>query len=213
MWTDFFICLFLGPLGVHKFRERKIGIGILYLCTFGLCGIGWIYDTVKYLVAAVKGGSPIRRAHDDSDELADDDPLPTVLGHNLMLKQGETCHYYGEATYIKCKTAVTGYTGGSSGVNVRIAKGVSYRVGQQKSTPIRGTVQERYPGFLAVTNMRVVFNSPQGSFDKNISNISSLIPLDDGLVFQFGSTQYIIETEKAKYIQKIVDRVYQTVNS
>ena len=40
MWIDFFICLFLGIFGVHKFRERKIGIGILYLCTMGLFGIG-----------------------------------------------------------------------------------------------------------------------------------------------------------------------------
>lgn len=35
-WTDFVICLLFGWLGVHKFREKKIGMGILYLCTFGL---------------------------------------------------------------------------------------------------------------------------------------------------------------------------------
>lgn len=55
MWIDFFICLFLGMFGVHKFREKKIGIGILYLCTMGLFGIGWFIDCIRYLMAALRG--------------------------------------------------------------------------------------------------------------------------------------------------------------
>ena len=54
-WIDFAICLFFGYLGVHKFREHKTGMGILYLFTIGLCGIGWIYDSIRYLIAAIKG--------------------------------------------------------------------------------------------------------------------------------------------------------------
>lgn len=38
------LCIFLGYFGAHKFYVGKIGIGILYLCTFGLFGIGWIID-------------------------------------------------------------------------------------------------------------------------------------------------------------------------
>lgn len=45
-WTDFVICLLFGWLGVHKFREKKIGMGILYLCTFGLFCIGWFVDCI-----------------------------------------------------------------------------------------------------------------------------------------------------------------------
>lgn len=55
MWIDFFICLFLGMFGVHKFREKKIGMGILYLCTMGLFGIGWFIDCIRYLLAALRG--------------------------------------------------------------------------------------------------------------------------------------------------------------
>lgn len=43
-WVAFWICLFAGWLGVHKFYLGKTGLGILYLCTFGLCAIGWIFD-------------------------------------------------------------------------------------------------------------------------------------------------------------------------
>lgn len=43
---DFAITLCLGWLGVHRFMQKKYGTGILWLCTFGLFGIGWIADIV-----------------------------------------------------------------------------------------------------------------------------------------------------------------------
>lgn len=48
-WVSFFLCLFLGYFGAHKFYEGKIGMGILYLCTVGLLGIGWIVDCIALL--------------------------------------------------------------------------------------------------------------------------------------------------------------------
>lgn len=46
---DFVLCLFLGYLGFHKFYEKKIGLGLLYLFTLGIFGFGWIFDTIKLL--------------------------------------------------------------------------------------------------------------------------------------------------------------------
>lgn len=46
---ELLVCLFLGTLGGHKFYRRQFGMGLLYLFTFGLFGIGWIVDTVKLL--------------------------------------------------------------------------------------------------------------------------------------------------------------------
>lgn len=45
--VDLCLCLFLGWAGAHKFYAGRIGMGILYLFTFGLFGIGWIVDTIK----------------------------------------------------------------------------------------------------------------------------------------------------------------------
>lgn len=50
-WVAFFLCLFLGVLGAHKFYEGKTGMGVLYLFTFGLFGIGWLIDLIKILQA------------------------------------------------------------------------------------------------------------------------------------------------------------------
>ena len=43
------LCIFLGFFGIHKFYEGKVGMGILYLFTFGLFGIGWIVDILVIL--------------------------------------------------------------------------------------------------------------------------------------------------------------------
>lgn len=48
-WTAFFLCLFLGFFGAHKFYEKKTLLGIVYIFTFGLAGIGWIIDTISLL--------------------------------------------------------------------------------------------------------------------------------------------------------------------
>jgi len=45
-WVSFFLCLFLGILGIHKFYEGRILLGILYLCTAGLGGVGVIIDLI-----------------------------------------------------------------------------------------------------------------------------------------------------------------------
>ena len=48
-WVAFALCLFLGYLGAHKFYEGKAGMGILYLFTCGLFGIGWFIDCITLL--------------------------------------------------------------------------------------------------------------------------------------------------------------------
>lgn len=48
-WIAFLLCLFLGGLGAHKFYEGKVGMGILYLFTLGLFGIGALIDLIVIL--------------------------------------------------------------------------------------------------------------------------------------------------------------------
>lgn len=48
-WVALVLCIFLGFLGAHKFYEGKILLGLVYLCTLGLFGIGWIIDIISLL--------------------------------------------------------------------------------------------------------------------------------------------------------------------
>ena len=48
-WVAFFLCLFFGVLGAHKFYEGCVGEGFIFMFTFGLLGIGWICNTIALL--------------------------------------------------------------------------------------------------------------------------------------------------------------------
>lgn len=48
-WIAFLLCFFLGWLGVHKFYEGKAGLGVLYIFTLGLFGIGILVDIITIL--------------------------------------------------------------------------------------------------------------------------------------------------------------------
>lgn len=212
-WVDFGVCLLFGWLGIHKFRERRAGMGILYLFTFGIFFIGWAVDAIRYLLAALRGERIPRKDELPPKavrQLLDEDPLPTVFGHNLILKEGERCHYSSNATFVKTKNVIVGYSGGNNGVSIRIAKGVSYRVGTSKAAPVRGNVEERTPGTLNITNQRVIFSAAKGTFDKKISALTSLNPYTNAVEFQFGSQQYMIETDEAEYIMQILVRIINT---
>lgn len=48
-WISFFLCLFFGIFGAHKFYEGRILLGIVYLCTGGIAGIGVAIDLIVLL--------------------------------------------------------------------------------------------------------------------------------------------------------------------
>lgn len=48
-WVALILCFFFGWLGAHKFYEGKIGMGIIYLFTFGLFGFGVFIDFIILL--------------------------------------------------------------------------------------------------------------------------------------------------------------------
>ena len=54
----FIACLLGGWFGLHKFIEKKIGIGLLYFFTCGLCGIGWFIDCIIYGIKAFEKTTP-----------------------------------------------------------------------------------------------------------------------------------------------------------
>ena len=57
------LCCFDGFLGLHYFYVGRIGKGLLYLCTFGICGIGWILDIINVALGNFRDNvkAPLRK--------------------------------------------------------------------------------------------------------------------------------------------------------
>jgi TM2 domain-containing membrane protein YozV len=46
--VGWFLLVFLGLFGAHRFYARKWWSGLLYLCTLGVLGLGFLYDLFAY---------------------------------------------------------------------------------------------------------------------------------------------------------------------
>lgn len=44
------LCLMFGIIGVHRFYLGYTGMGVLYIFTLGLLGIGWLIDTILLII-------------------------------------------------------------------------------------------------------------------------------------------------------------------
>ena len=107
---EFLIVLFGGLFGVHKLMAGNIKMGILYLFTGGIFGIGWIVDIIKVLTGrsisnsnSLMGREGIAAIHEGK--------LPDIQGTSLNLAPDEICCYMDKAYTFKDQTVITGYTG------------------------------------------------------------------------------------------------------
>ena len=50
------LCLLFGMLGIHKFYLGKNGLGLLYIFTGGLCGMGIFIDLIVLLIGTPRDG-------------------------------------------------------------------------------------------------------------------------------------------------------------
>ena len=189
--TRIVIVVFLGMFGVHKFIDKNYKMGILYLFTGGLFGIGWIIEIIKEITGNTSNATKSLMSKEIID-MINGGKLPNININNINLQEGEICHYIDSGYTYKDKTITTGYTGRSRGVSIRIMKGASYRTGGSGGKAIRETQRTTYGGTLVITNKRVIYISTKDSFDKTFDKITSVVELNNGVLIQIGSASYTV---------------------
>ena len=51
------LCILFGIMGIHYFYVGRIGKGLVFMCTGGMFGIGWILDIIKIATGGFKDNS------------------------------------------------------------------------------------------------------------------------------------------------------------
>jgi hypothetical protein len=106
--------------------------------------------------------------------------VTSVLPFNFQ-KNESLVWAFNDVTYLEDKTRRR-YVGGSSGVSVRIAKGVYYRFGQFRGTPVETTETVRVGvGVLALTTKSLYFAGPGKSLRIPYKKIVTVTPFRDGI--------------------------------
>ena len=79
----------------------------------------------------------------------------------------------------------THYKGGSSGVSIRIAKGIYYRIGAIKGTPVTTSeMKEKATGTLFIATKHLYFYSETKTVKIPLNKVVAFTPYDDGLGVQ-----------------------------
>ncbi|MCL4257460.1 MAG: hypothetical protein KJZ53_02895 [Anaerolineales bacterium] len=101
-----------------------------------------------------------------------------------LLKSEKMIYVYDQVEYREPRSQTT-YSGSSSGVNVRIAKGVYYRIGGFKAIPqVTSQMTHIDTGVFAITNKHVYFTGKAKSFRVAYPKIVSFSPYTDALGIQ-----------------------------
>ncbi len=102
----------------------------------------------------------------------------------IILKKDESCFFETSVQLVEQKTK-SHYVGGSRGVSVRIAKGLSYRVGGFKGERISEQYNEiTDSGTLTITDKRIVFTGHKKSVAYQLNSITNVNKFNNGISFQ-----------------------------
>lgn len=107
---------------------------------------------------------------------------PTVAVPNVILQKSEVPHWSEGASLLEERVVARRYVGGSHGFSFRIARGVSYHVGQSRGQLIADkAVQAVSRGELVITSRRVLFRGDAKSFAYRLDKLLEVNLFKDGI--------------------------------
>lgn len=121
--------------------------------------------------------------------------LPSIHTDSVLLLENEDCCYVDKSYMILVKT-MQRQRGKRRGVSIRVAKGVTYHTGGFESAPTDEKQVSYIPGYLFITNKRIVFVSKDAGFEEKIGRVTAIIPYSNGIGVQMKNktVQFILPT-------------------
>lgn len=132
--------------------------------------------------------------------------LPTMNTNQLMLTNGEVCHFSERAIRVTEKKSKH-YERGSKGVSIRIAKGVTYRTGKHKGVPVEDISYVKTKGLLYITSKRIVFVSDGQAFEKKFNTLTACVPYLNAIKLQFGNTTITLTVSDGNAVNMVITMI------
>ena len=131
------------------------------------------------------------------DEIMRMKKLP-VINVDIILKKQEEAYFDTQVTFYEERTKRV-YQGGSVGTSIRVAKGVSFRVGSNKGNAVsEDYMKEIDTGEFIITNKRIVFVGENKSWNIPLAKLMRIqeMTIDDYPTLSFSSET----TSKKKFV-------------
>lgn len=118
-------------------------------------------------------------------------PLTEIRPSKALLKPSEKAYAAVLANLMEVQTV--GYSAGTAGVSVRIAKGLTVRTGGIRGKAEKGMVNVA-SGELVITDNRVLFSGDRKSFDIPLGKLLNATNYSDGFGFSDNKKTYTLTT-------------------
>ena len=132
----------------------------------------------------------------------------------IILKRAEEAVLVLPNITFKEPRAVHTSVGGYAGPTIRIAKGISFRLGGGTSRSVsHDEIKTIDKGTLTITNKRLIFTGSMKTLNYNLSKILSITDFKDGIGIQRDNkqkTEYFIDCDKTVLNYKVNDQFKST---
>jgi hypothetical protein len=133
--------------------------------------------------------------------------LPECKPPSIAIQKDELAYWEISSNLVFTRTNATRYFDQDHRVRIKVAKGVSYKLGASRGTPITEHISSNHPGVFVVTNKRVVFAASQQSFSIPFTQLHSFDTYTDGIGLQNNNTELLLQfydTQMSEVVFKVL---------
>lgn len=119
--------------------------------------------------------------------------LPQVKPPSIETAGDEVAYWEISSNLVAARTVTAGSYNEGRNVRLKVEKGVSYRLGSSRSTPIIGEIHSNQQGVFVVTSQRVVFAASRQSFSIPFTQLHSFDTYADGIGLQRNNAELLLQ--------------------
>lgn len=151
-----------------------------------------VAGALGYFLVVSARGIKIRKAKEEQEfQQLLAQPLTEIRPAQALIKAGEKAYGAVKASLQEFKTV--GYSAGSTGMSVRVAKGVTLRTSGMRGKAVKGMVSVA-TGELVISDKRVIFSGDKKSFAIPLEDLLGTTNYTDGFGFSDSKTTYTLIT-------------------